>query len=596
MNKLKFGIMAILITVTGAGLLFWANNQANSGSTGTSSLTTINSNDSLSESLVTDDPTNDNNAQVSKNEDSLPAEPIVKEKMTNDTELIDDQGTVYPIHDYKPLAIPNDPSADQWWVSNTNASAMWDVGVGGNQTILAIIDTGIALTHEEFSGRWHENTGEAGTVASESASKLNCTDQSIALDKACNLIDDDFDGVVDNESGTTTQENISQLNCTDQSLALDKNCNLIDDDGNGLVDDWRGWDFYSYDRSVQPGETDPGGSSTTHGTIVAGVAAATGNNNLGIAGVDWFTKILPIQAMNDNSSGNTITVSRAIRYAADQGADVISLSLATGSADSYLRQSVAYATARGSIVVAAAGNDGCDCILYPAGFEEVIAVGASDSNNLPTSFSSYGSSLDILAPGITMSSPTWASGNQISAYTSSAAGTSFAAPFVAGMMSLARSHQPDATALQLIGVLTENTSRLTLASTTARSNTLGFGLADGQALLTRVTTPASPAQQYVFAPVSGGKKLAAYELNDGFLSYQCGSTWGGSTNLYRLAKSGLIFYTISPTERYQAQAAGYTSSTLAGVCMDLPTDTPQSLRNIVIPREFENNLNDKLLL
>jgi subtilisin family serine protease len=80
----------------------------------------------------------------------------------------------------------------------------------------------------------------------------------------------------------------------------------------------------------------------------------------------------------------------AVRYAADRGADVINMSLGSDESDDYLRDSILYAIKKGSIVVAASGNDGCDCISYPANYEVVVAVGASDGSNGRYSFSNYG--------------------------------------------------------------------------------------------------------------------------------------------------------------------------------------------------------------
>ncbi|MES2971203.1 MAG: S8 family serine peptidase [Patescibacteria group bacterium] len=520
-----------------------------------------------------------------------PTSPI--EEQRHGEFLVAEDGNVYPIERYKTLFTPNDPYASQWWHSKVGLQAAWDFSIGSNQTTLAIIDTGFALQHEDFANRWYENTGEKGATAAQQPSRLNCTEQSLALNKSCNVIDDNFDGIIDNESGLTTLQNRSLRNCTDQGRALEKDCNMVDDDGNGLIDDKSGWDFVNYERSVQAGETNPSGSGTTHGTMVAGVAAATGNNAKGTAGADWFTKILPIQALDDDSYGDTLTVSRSIRYAADQGADVISISLGTASPDTYMRQAVAYAISKGSIVVAAAGNDGCQCMSYPARYDEVIAVGASDQNDALTSFSSWGDTLDVIAPGISMISSTWTNANQTSAYAGGIAGTSFSAPLVAGMLSLARSHQPQASAGQLVAALTEQTNRLSLPSTVSKSTQLGYGRLESAALISRVRTSLMPIFRYGFSPISGGNFLGVYEPAKPFLAYTCETTRPGTSPIYRLSKGATIFYTVSEVERYQAIAQGYTSTLFSNACMNLPTDQPQIIRSLSIPREFENRNPDK---
>src|SRR5690606_25156978 len=109
-------------------------------------------------------------------------------------------------------------------------------------------------------------------------------------------------------------------------------------------------------------------------------------------------------------------------------ADVISLSLGSELSDEYLQEAILDAISVGSIVVAASGNDGCDCVSYPANYEEVVAVGASNSSNNPYSFSNYGSNLDVLAPGAGFYTARWTAGNQTSGYASDIAGTSLATP------------------------------------------------------------------------------------------------------------------------------------------------------------------------
>jgi subtilisin family serine protease len=80
------------------------------------------------------------------------------------------------------LSTPNDPSAEQWWFSKIGLDKTWDKPTGNYQTTLAIIDTGFALNHEEFSNRFYQNSGETGVAISENPSQLNCSDQNIPLD------------------------------------------------------------------------------------------------------------------------------------------------------------------------------------------------------------------------------------------------------------------------------------------------------------------------------------------------------------------------------------------------------------------------------
>lgn len=491
--------------------------------------------------------------------------------------IITKDGKEYPLRTYKTMITPNDPSANQWWVAPNGMNSVWDIPAGSTPVKIAVIDTGFALSHQEFSGRWAINAGESGVAASELPSDLNCTDQGVALSKSCNNIDDNFDGIVDNETGATTQQNPSKLNCTAQSLPLNKSCNNIDDDNNGYVDDYRGWDFSNFDANPQAGEINPTGSGTTHGTMVAGILGATGNNGVGVAGVNWNAQILPIQAMDDNGYGDTYTVSEAVYYAADQGAQIISLSLGTSSNDPYLRQAILYALDRGLIIVAAAGNDGCNCISYPANYPEVIAVGATAPNGNPAGFSSYGAQLDILAPGQSMATSAYSAANQTSAYTT-ASGTSFATPFVAGLLGLAKASQPNAAWEEITGAMFENSDRKTLTPAAPRSDVLGFGSVRAHTMLDRLRTPNFSLQRYQF---SGGTILGSPR------SYQCENTIPAS-KVYELTKAGSYRYTANLRSLSKSISEGWVANDVAYSCIGLPTDTVGLLRLVDLPSEIRN--------
>lgn len=493
------------------------------------------------------------------------------------THIVAEDGQTYPLLAYKPLVAPNDPSANQWWVAPNGMQQVWDMPFGSRATKIAIIDTGFALNHQEFSGRWATNTGESGPATVQGTSLYNCSDQGLALNMSCNVIDDDFDGIVDNESGPTTVQNRSFLNCSDQGIPINKACNRLDDDSNGLIDDYHGFDFANYDSSPQAGETNPDGTGTTHGTMVAGVLGANGNNSVGIAGVNWYSTILPIQALDDDSYGDSYTVSEAIRYAADQGSDVISISLGTASQDPYLRMAVQYAMSKGAIVVAASGNDGCECISYPANYPEVVAVGAINSSGNPTTFSNYGRNLDLLAPGQSIATSTWNKNNPSATYVNSVAGTSFSTPFVSGLLGLARSYQPDASWEEIMGAMLENSDRRTLTSASPRSTTLGFGVARANTMLDRLRAPATPALRYQFSPSFIGSARM----------YQCENTLPAS-QIYELSKPGQLRYTASTYQQYLATQQGWISRELMYGCVGLPTDTPSTIRTIDLTREINN--------
>lgn len=178
----------------------------------------------------------------------------------------------------------------------------------------------------------------------------------------------------------------------------------VDDDGNGYVDDCRGSDFQNHDNSV-----DDTGSDNGHGTHVAGTIAAKVDNGQGVAGVAPGVDVMSLKVTNGGafSMGNAAA---AIRYAADQGADVVNLSIGTSpgipaSSMGYLLAAIDYAQSKGTFLVVAAGNDGVNidsAPVWPASAPQsnVITVGASTSAETRAWFSNFGTvSVDIMAPG-----------------------------------------------------------------------------------------------------------------------------------------------------------------------------------------------------
>ena len=528
--------------------------------------------------------------ETTPNTDAAPQYSKLASRNVIDKTITIDNKT-YPLRTYQPLFTPNDPYGTQSWTNNARFTQAWDIPASSTPATIAIIDTGIALGHEDFSNRWYKNTGELGSASTESPSVLNCTDRNLSLSANCNLVDDDHDGVVDNEIGAVSHENPSRRNCSAQGRPLAKDCNLIDDDKNGYVDDASGWDFINGDNSPQAGQFNSAGSGTTHGTAVTGVAAATGNNNKGIAGANWEAKILPLQALDDDSYGDTYSVGRAILYAAAQKADVINISLGSSAPDPFVQQAIHTAIASGSIVVAASGNDGCDCIAYPANYPEVVSVGALNESNQRASFSSWGNNIDIVAPGTNITTTDWSAGNPVSSYSSGWNGTSFAAPLVSGLLAKLHSYQPTATQLQLFAAITENTNRLSVPSSIAHDAYLGFGGIDSNKATQRMVASQVSNQLYAFSPVSLGNISSLGSPAEKIGTYgaiQCSASVIGSTPIYRLVKGSDQFLTISSTEMSNAVQVGYTSQFFSYICLEQPHDTATSIRNINVFHEFYN--------
>ncbi len=175
--------------------------------------------------------------------------------------------------------------------------------------------------------------------------------------------------------------------------------NGLDDDGNGYIDDDRGWDF-SYN------DNDPIDALSGHGTHCAGTIAAVGNNSIGIIGVAPQAKVMAVKGLDDNGSGYDSQLANSIKYAADNGADVLSNSWGGVGSSPILEDAINYAHAFGCVIVAAAGNSNADVATYrPAGFTNVITVASSDHNDEKSYFSNWGVKIDVAAPGSGISNP-----------------------------------------------------------------------------------------------------------------------------------------------------------------------------------------------
>ena len=200
--------------------------------------------------------------------------------------------------------------------------------------------------------------------------------------------------------------------------------NDIDDDNNGYVDDVRGWSF--------PYNNNDSGDIDGHGTNVAGIVGATGNNALGLSGVCWNCSIMNVKVLNSFGTGDSTVTAEGITYAADNGAQVINLSLGSPSYNLNSERAIDYAWGVGSTPVASMGNDSVERKNYPAAYNRAIAVGASDPADARAEFSNYGEWNEIMAPGTTIYSISRSNGD----YEQYMSGTSQASPHVSGVIAL----------------------------------------------------------------------------------------------------------------------------------------------------------------
>jgi subtilisin family serine protease len=218
----------------------------------------------------------------------------------------------------------------------------------------------------------------------------------------------------------------------------------VDDDDNGVVDDIHG--FNVIDASGDP-KDDNG-----HGTHCAGIIAAEGNNAADISGVCWSANIMALKFLNRNGSGSTLDSVQAIVYAVDNGAHIISNSYGGPGNSQAVQEAIDYAVANGVVFVASAGNDGVDVPLYPAAYEQVLSVAATDSTDQRVAFSSYGDWVDLAAPGVdilSLRAEGTALGTVVNDTTTILSGTSMACPVVAGTCALVLSANQTLTSDQI---------------------------------------------------------------------------------------------------------------------------------------------------
>ncbi|MEO5987860.1 MAG: S8 family serine peptidase [Candidatus Eisenbacteria bacterium] len=309
---------------------------------------------------------------------------------------------------------PNDPRfPSQWHLSNSAAGVQaqqgWNRETGVGSVTIGIMDTGVDIGHPDLASKIWVNTAETPG-------------------------------------------------------------NGLDDDLDGYIDDLNGWDFGDHDADPSPTPLiDPnvGIDEGWHGTFVAGLAAGATNNSVGIAGVAWGCRIVPLKVSDVNGDIALSSLVEAFDYAIAHQVSVLNMSLGTSdtTARAFFQPLVNEAIAAGVVVVASAGNDGTDIPSYPAACDSVLAVAATNASNQRASFSNWGWYVNIAAPGEAV----WSCISRNYEYDETSLlffellwshdgvepymtndGTSFSAPIVAGAAALVRSHFPTLTPKQVV--------------------------------------------------------------------------------------------------------------------------------------------------
>lgn len=366
---------------------------------------------------------------------------------------------VEPVLAVEPAAISNDPYFtssgssgqpydDLWGLKRIQAPNAWDATTGSSSVTIAVLDTGLDFTHRDLQENIWENNGETGTDA----------------------------------------------------LGRDKKTNKVDDDGNGYLDDWRGWDFYNDDNDP----TDDNG----HGTHVAGTIGARGNNAADIAGIMWNVKIMPLKFFPNVGAGTIEGAAAGLRYAADKGAKVINNSWGGRGTSLLIHDAVEYASSKGSLLIAAAGNKNCDlsrndCWYSPAIEDKVLAVSATTPHDTRAIFSNYGNKIELAAPGgdwnelinqsiLSLRSRGTNRGLLLNEQLTFLSGTSMAAPHVSGVAGLVFALHPDWTHDQVRSHLQRTADDL---GAPGRDPNFGYGLVNAaratgrEALALNLATP-----------------------------------------------------------------------------------------------------------
>lgn len=252
------------------------------------------------------------------------------------------------------------------------------------------------------------------------------------------------------------------------------------------------------------GSGDGSNDQNGHGTHVAGIVAARANGK-GTVGAAPTARILPVRVLDANGSGYSSDVAEGIIWAADHGARVVNLSLGGGVPSEGTRTAILYAQGKGVVVVAAAGNSGDsgNAPLYPAAFDEPIAVGAVDSSRQRAGFSNYGSYVDVVAPGDSIVS-SWSSSDASYAW---ASGTSMATPHVAAEAALVFAANPTFTAAKVRQRIEMTADDL---GPTGRDVEYGWGIIDPVHAAAIPLTPRGGNEGVGYAVVTSDGRVRTY--------------------------------------------------------------------------------------
>lgn len=347
-----------------------------------------------------------------------------------------------PVYRQQLLFTPDDPAlASQYYLQKIRAFEAWDITQGSEDRVVAIVDSGGDLDHPDLASQLYINVNDP--------------------------------------------------------------VNGIDDDNNGFIDDYRGWDFSGAEQFNIVGDNDPSvyksGVGFTHGTGVGSCASAATNNGTGIAGIGFRTKLMFTKHFSDDQDANsfyyTTDTYLGVLYAAHQGVHIINCSWGTFSKSQIAQDIINYVTLDlGCLVVAAAGNSNVETSVYPASYDNVVSVAASDENDNRAFYTSFGRYVDLSAPGVNIyfaaADNTYKTDH----------GTSFSSPMVCGAAALVWSHHPEFTPQQVAEQLRATADPILYTNAAPQ---YAYKLGKGRMDVYKALTASTPAVRADHARVSG---------------------------------------------------------------------------------------------
>jgi serine protease len=387
--------------------------------------------------------------------------------------LLKDEQIVYaePSYVYKTSFVPNDASFSlQTYFTKLQVAQAWDVLRDASSVIIGIVDSGSDLQHEDLASNIYVNAADP--------------------------------------------------------------VNGIDDDKDGYIDNYFGWDFVGNSASTMIPDNNPDvtSDSTDHGVHVSGIASAVSNNAKGVASIAFNAKLMIVKTGADNNAKAIYKGYEGIKYAADHGAKIINCSWGGPGGGQFGQEMIDYAVAKGSLVIAAAGNESTEDPGYPAAYRGVFSVAAVTNNDIKSGFSNYGYTVDISAPGSSIYNTL--NGNTYG----SLSGTSMATPMVASAAALVKARYPNYDGLQIGEVLRTTADPIDNLNPTY-ANKIGRGRLNVLNALTQ-TTSSVRYQQIAVNDQTGGSRAAGNDITlrldlKNFLAPVSGLTVGiSSTNQY----------------------------------------------------------------